>query len=252
MTVFHIVCRSLAQALLMNDPIRNVIESDFRARAFDYMRRGEKIPLPLLLKVGLHGAFVEPLKFLMRFMPGPVGLQARIWQARLTMRKFGKNSLIDFGAIIEGPGNISVSDYVWIDRYVELNALAGEIEIGRRVHIAPRVIIAGFGGVYIGDYVGIGANAHILSHSEVVDGGKRMSGPMIPEEMKGMKTAPVRLEKDCVIGTGAVVLPGITIGEGAVVAPNSLVIKNVNPGTIVLGVPARAVSRRAPVTVADI
>ncbi len=236
----------------MNDPVRKVIESDFRARAFDYMRRGKRIPLPLLLKAGLHGVFVEPLKCLMRFAPGPVGLQLRIWHARIRMRRFGKNSLIDFGAVIEGAANISVADYVWIDRYVELNALAGEIEIGRRVHIAPRVIIAGFGGVYIGDYVGIGANAHILSHSEVVDGGKRMSGPMIPEDMKGMKTAPVRLEKDCVIGTGAVVLPGITIGEGAVVAPNSLVIKDVKPGMIVLGVPARTVSRRPPVTVEDI
>lgn len=236
----------------MNDPVRKVIESDFRARAFDYMRRGQRIPLPLLLKAGLHGLLVEPLKFAIRYMPGPVGLQLRIWQARLSMRKFGRNSLVDFGAIVEGPGNISVADFVWIDRHVELNALAGEIEIGRRVHIAPRVIVAGFGGVYIGDYVGIGANAHILSHSEVVDGGKRMSGPMIPEEFKGMKTAPVRLEKDSVIGTGAVVLPGVTIGEGAVVAPNSLVIRDVKPHMIVLGVPAKPVSRRPPVTVPDI
>ena len=142
----------------MNNPIRKVIETDFRARAFDHMRRGERIPLPLLLKIAFHGILVEPLKFLFRFMPGPVGLQLRIWQARLTMAEFGRNSLIDFGAIVEGPRNISVSDYVWINRHVELNALAGEITIGRRVHIAPRAVISGFGGVFIGDYVGIGAN----------------------------------------------------------------------------------------------
>lgn len=236
----------------MNNVIDTVITTDFRARALDHLRRGERLPLPLLLKIMLHGLLIEPFCFLLRFMPGPFGMQARIWQARLTMRAFGKNSLVDFGSIVEGARNISISDYVWIDRHVELNALAGEIAIGRRVHIAPRAVIAGFGGVHIGDYAAIGANAQILSHSEVAGEGKRMSGPMIPEEMKSMKTAPIHLEKDCVIGAGAVVLPGVTIGQGAVVAPNSLVLSDVKPGMIVMGVPARVMAKRAPITMPDI
>jgi acetyltransferase-like isoleucine patch superfamily enzyme len=119
------------------------------------------------------------------------------------------------------------------------------------VHIGPGAEIAGLGGVFIGDYAAVGSNAQVLSHSEALDGGKRLSGPMIPEEIKGMKTAPVRLEKDSFVGAGAVILPGITLGEGAVVAANSLVTADVKPWQVVMGVPARPVGRREPVQVPE-
>ncbi|MBN1304191.1 MAG: 2,3,4,5-tetrahydropyridine-2,6-dicarboxylate N-acetyltransferase, partial [Anaerolineales bacterium] len=45
------------------------------------------------------------------------------------------------------------------------------------------------------------------------------------------------------IGTGSVILPGITIGEGAVVGANSVVTKNVEPYTVVGGVPAHFIKR---------
>ena len=120
--------------------------------------------------------------------------------------------------------------------------MGGSILIGRRIHIAPYAMVVGVGGgIFLGDYVGVGAFARIYSHSEAPIDGKRMSGPMIPESMKGMITAPVRIERDGLIGTGAVVLPGVTVGEGAVVAANSLVLANtvIRPWTIYGGVPAK-------------
>lgn len=48
----------------------------------------------------------------------------------------------------------------------------------------------------------------------------------------------ITIASDAWVGTGAVILPGVTIGEGAVVGANSVVIKNVDPYTIVGGVPA--------------
>ncbi|MGZ3744546.1 MAG: acyltransferase, partial [Pseudobdellovibrionaceae bacterium] len=79
-------------------------------------------------------------------------------------------------------------------------------------------------------------------------------GPMIPESMKGMITAPVRIEKDGLIGTGALILPGVTVGEGAIVAANSVVLAGtqIRPWTIWAGVPAKMVGLRKKVTVADI
>jgi carbonic anhydrase/acetyltransferase-like protein (isoleucine patch superfamily) len=53
-----------------------------------------------------------------------------------------------------------------------------------------------------------------------------------------------RIGSGAVIGIGAVVLSGATVGEGAVVAANSLVVKDVEPWTVVMGNPARAVSTR--------
>jgi acetyltransferase-like isoleucine patch superfamily enzyme len=77
---------------------------------------------------------------------------------------------------------------------------------------------------------------------------------MIPESMKGMVTAPVRIEKDALVGTGAVVLPGVTVGEGAIVAANSLVpaFMQIKPWTIYAGVPVKLVGLRKKVTVPDI
>src|SRR5207248_5320473 len=135
------------------------------------------------------------------------------------------------------------ADYVFIDHHVTLDALTGEIVIGRRIHIAPYAIIAGAGGVYLEDYSAVGAFARIYSHSEAPVDGKRMSGPMIPEEMKGMITAAVRLSKDSLVGTGAVLLPGVTLGEGAIVGANSFVPARtkIPAWSIYAGVPARFV-----------
>jgi acetyltransferase-like isoleucine patch superfamily enzyme len=58
----------------------------------------------------------------------------------------------------------------------------------------------------------------------------------------GVKTvAPVILKKNCYIGTGAIILPGVTIGENSIVAAGSVVTKDVSPFTVVGGVPAKLI-----------
>ena len=166
----------------------------------------------------------------------------------------GKNVLIGHATEISYPKAIMLAEHCFIDHHVTMDALFGGITVGKRVHIAPYAIITGVGHVTIEDYVGIGAFARIYSHSEAPMDGKRLCGPMIPEEMKGMITAPVIIQKDALIGTGAVVLPGAFIGEGAIVAANSLVPANtiVQPWTIVAGIPAKFVGLRKKVVVPDI
>lgn len=55
------------------------------------------------------------------------------------------------------------------------------------------------------------------------------------------KKGKIKIEKDAWIGTGAVILPDIIIGEGAVVGANSVVTKDVDPYTIVGGIPAKKI-----------
>jgi maltose O-acetyltransferase len=55
---------------------------------------------------------------------------------------------------------------------------------------------------------------------------------------------PTKIGRDVWIGANAVVLGGVTIGDGAVVAAGSVVTKDVEPGAIVVGNPARLVRRR--------
>jgi dTDP-4-amino-4,6-dideoxy-D-glucose acyltransferase len=144
---------------------------------------------------------------------------------------------------------VHLGEFTLIDRYCLLVASEGSIRIGSRCHLAPHVLVLGHGGVTIGDYVGIGAGAKIYSISEWPGEGKRLAGPMVPAEQRGLRKAAVRLEQDCFIGAGAVVLPGVTVGRGAVVGANSVVARDVPPWTVVMGVPAMPIGARDPVAV---
>jgi galactoside O-acetyltransferase len=234
------------------DRILAFVREDYRARAFALRREGEALPPHIWLRLLLRSLLLEPGVAMIGSIPGPIGIQLRLWTWSLVLQEIGRNCIIESGVRIDGGKNISVSDFVWIDRYVELNALVGKIEIGRRVHIGPYSYILGYGDVVIEDYVGISSYARIYSHSETPRGGLRMSGPMIPERFKSMKTAPVRLARDAFVGTGAVILPGVMVGEGAVVGANAVVHKDVADWTIVGGNPAVPIGQRDPVTVPDL
>ena len=188
---------------------------------------------------------------LIRNIPGAIGFKLRYYYYKIICKKIGKNVLIDVGVILNGPANISIDDYTWIDSYCIINAMLGEVRVGKRIHISSFVIIGSREPVIIEDYVAIGASSKIYSNSQTVMPGKRMSGPMIPEEDKAFYTAPVYLRKDSFLGANVVVLPGVEIGEGAVVAANSLVTKSVSPWTIVIGVPAKKFMDREKLSIKD-
>ena len=61
-----------------------------------------------------------------------------------------------------------------------------------------------------------------------------------PGQLEGT-VAPVVLKRGCYLGAGALLLPGVTVGERAVVAAGAVVTKDVPPGTVVAGVPARVI-----------
>lgn len=112
------------------------------------------------------------------------------------------------------------------------------IQIGDRVDFAWNVQITTKGGVYIGDRVLIGYGSRILSSNHVIPDGL---GKIF---FAGHIQAPVRIEKDVWIGSNCVILPGVTIGEGAVVAAGAVVTKDVASFSVVAGVPAKAIKSR--------
>jgi len=202
------------------------------------------------IRKSLKKALISPIEMLITYLPGPAGYLLRRAYYSKRLKYLGKGVLIDIGVIIRDPGSVAVHDYTWIDRYVSIEGLRG-VTIGRRVHIAPYSLIQGGGKVYIGDYVGISSFCRIYSSTEHYEGGKRMSGPMVPPEHRAVKRAPVIIERDAFLGVGVTVLPGVRIGEGAVIGAHALVIRDIPPWTIAVGIPARPIKKRPRVKVPE-
>lgn len=87
----------------------------------------------------------------------------------------------------------------------------------------------------IEDKVGIGPRVTIILHSNPF--------PSPLQKIHPEKILPVHIKKGAWIGAGAIILPGVTIGECSIVAAGAVVTKSVPPYTMVAGVPAKVVKR---------
>lgn len=167
-------------------------------------------------------------------------MRALFWKGKLG--KMGKNVIIEQGVIIRFPRSTELSDFVLLDKNVLLESKTNRI--GKRVHIAENCVISGGGEFIMEDYSGMAHSSAVVTASDTPAAGYRGTGPMIPYSQRKVVIGKVIARKDAFIGMAARILPGVDIGEGAVVASAALVNKNVAPWTVVAGVPAKPISTR--------
>lgn len=105
------------------------------------------------------------------------------------------------------------------------------IRIGERTFVNSNVRFASRGGITIGRFVQIAANVNFETASHAIG--------FEPGRTRENTYAPIVVEDHVWIGSGAIILPGVTIGRGAVVAAGAVVHRDVRAGTVVGGVPAR-------------
>ena len=109
---------------------------------------------------------------------------------------------------------------------------ADKLRVGDKVSINAFVHIWAQGGVSIGDSTLIASHVAITSLTHDKDSAVYA---------ESLVAKPVAIGRNVWIGTHAVVLPGVTIGDGAVVAAGAVVTRDVSPGDVVAGVPAASV-----------
>ena len=131
---------------------------------------------------------------------------------RLFGAKIGKKVIIRPSATITYPWKVTIGDYSWIGDDVVLYSL-GEIEIGNNVVISQKSYLC--------------AASHDYTKEDFPIWAKKIT-----------------IEDECWLATDVYVAPGITIGKGTVVGARSNVFKDLPPGKVCVGSPARPIKDR--------
>lgn len=124
---------------------------------------------------------------------------------------------------------IDTSTTVFVPFYTNFGK---HITIGKNVFINHACSFLDLGGITIEDNVLIGPKVNLITENH----------PINPSQRKSLVLNSIVIKQNAWLGAGVTVLPGVTIGENAIVAAGAVVTKNIAPNTIVGGVPAKLLS----------
>ncbi|MCP9758452.1 acyltransferase [Aquitalea sp. S1-19] len=155
----------------------------------------------------------------------------------------GENVQISDKASIYGIERISLGHNVRIDDFSVLAAGHGGIDIGDYVHIAVGSSLIGAGKITLCDFAGLSSRVSIYSSSDDYSGNS-LTNPTVPDEYKNVKHASVFIGRHVIVGSGSVILPGITLQDGVAIGALSLITKDCEAFGIYAGNPARRINER--------
>jgi acetyltransferase-like isoleucine patch superfamily enzyme len=171
----------------------------------------------------------------------PTGVESRLrgW----LVRSSGDGARLSVGSNVEmiGRKKIRFDSNVTLfgNTYLNANGEKGHIEIGERTHIDQFCVLYGQGGLKIGPRCAIASGVTIYSQSN-----QYAADPTMGIIDQPVLYAPVSIGEDVWVGARAVILPGVSIGDHAIVAAGAVVRRDVEPWTIVGGVPAKVIGQR--------
>lgn len=167
----------------------------------------------MLFLFGLYSFIENLLRILLELLPHPL----RYLLFKGLFKRLGSNSMIDYQTYFRYPWTISIGKGVSINRGCEVYGS----------------MVAGNAHITIGDHCALAPGVRVLSASHDY---RRLD---LPDEAMS-----VTLGKYVWVGAGATILPGVNIGDGAVVAAGSVVTRDVAAYSVVAGNPARFLKTR--------
>ena len=159
-------------------------------------------------------------------------------------KSVGENVKIAKNCTIIGLSNISLGNNIRIDSNVIIAAYSGFLELGNYTFIGGGCYLGCAGGVNLLDFSTLAQGVRIFTGSDDYSG-KYLTNSTIPQKYLGVKIAPVMLERHVIVGSGTVVLPGVTIGTGSSVGAMSLVTKSIDDWGIYCGSPVKRLKPRS-------
>jgi acetyltransferase-like isoleucine patch superfamily enzyme len=173
----------------------------------------------------------------------------------------GKQVSIRYAGYLHAGKELIIEDYAEINaRSTQKIILGNRVTIGKYAIIRPGNLYGGeLGeGLRVGDHSNIGPFCYIGCSGLISIGKNVMISPRVSIyaenhvfdstedtiKSQGVKRKTVVIEDDCWIAANSIILAGVTIGKGSVVAAGSVVSKDVPPYSVVAGVPARIIKSR--------
>lgn len=102
-------------------------------------------------------------------------------------------------------------------------------QLGKHVFINHACSFLDMGGITLEDHVLIGPKVNLITENH----------PLNPEDRRALIGKPILIKRNAWIGAGAIILPGVTVGENSMVAAGAVVSKDVPANTVVGGIPAK-------------
>lgn len=159
----------------------------------------------------------------------------------INFKSFGKNVLISKKISIYGAENIEIGNNVRIDDFC---ILSGKISIGNYVHISAFCALYGKNGIEIGNYCGCSARCTLYSASDDFSG-EHMISPLVPEKYTNIQGGLIQIKNFVQLGSNSIVMPNVTLEEGAATGALSFINKSLEPWTIYAGTPAKKIKERS-------
>lgn len=162
--------------------------------------------------------------------------------SELGLKSYGKNVYIGRHVILYSPEKLEIGNNVRID---DFSILSGNIKLGSYIHISHFCgLYGGDKGIVMEDYSGLSSKVTVYAVSDDYSGNS-MTNPMIPAEYKPYSIQEkVEIKEHAIVGAGSIILPGVTVHEGSSVGSMSLCVKDTEPWSINVGIPAKKIKER--------
>lgn len=173
-----------------------------------------------------------------------VGSELHFAMARQEVQDRFPHVIFGEGVIIRAPERFSAGERCFIDTRAYLscgggdwNGNRGYIRLGRNCEIGPYCVFWGAGGISIGDNVHIGASVNVTAHeAHHID-------PRVTDPMRSLDFDfdSVIIEDHVIICSGTNIIPGVRIGHHSMIGADAVVIDDIPPYSLAVGVPAKVV-----------